>query len=132
MTGSRKKVANESGYRYNRINQMAKGGNVMPKALIICAGGMSSSLIAKKTATLLNEQGFAIEMNAVGVPEGGKKIANAEYDLYLISPQTKMHYKQFEEAAKKVNKPIVQIPPQAYIPIPMGIEKMAQLVKDNL
>lgn len=104
----------------------------MTKALIICAGGMSSSLIAKKTQTLLAEQGHDIEMNAVGVPEGGKKISAAEYDLYLISPQTKMHYKQFEEAAKKVGKPIVQIPPQAYIPIPMGIEKMAKLVLDNI
>ncbi|MDY4760545.1 PTS cellobiose transporter subunit IIB [Streptococcus thoraltensis] len=104
----------------------------MTKALIICAGGMSSSLIAKKTQTLLAEQGHDVEMNAVGVPEGGKKINAAEYDLYLISPQTKMHYKQFEEAAKKVGKPIVQIPPQAYIPIPMGIEKMAKLVLDNI
>ncbi|MGG6796223.1 UNVERIFIED_CONTAM: PTS cellobiose transporter subunit IIB [Streptococcus canis] len=104
----------------------------MTKALIICAGGMSSSLIAKKTQTLLAEQGHDIEMNAVGVPEGGKKINAAEYDLYLISPQTKMHYKQFEEAAKKVGKPIAQIPPQAYIPIPMGIEKMAKLVLDNI
>lgn len=104
----------------------------MAKALIICAGGMSSSLIAKKTQTLLGEQGHDIEMNAVGVPEGGKKINAAEYDLYLISPQTKMHFKQFEEAAKKVGKPIVQIPPQAYVPIPMGIEKMAKLVLDNI
>lgn len=31
LTGSRKKVANESGYRYNRTNQMAKGGNVYAK-----------------------------------------------------------------------------------------------------
>ncbi|MDG3143063.1 PTS cellobiose transporter subunit IIB [Streptococcus suis] len=104
----------------------------MTKALIICAGGMSSSLIAKKTQTLLAEQGHDIEMNAVGVPEGSKKINAAEYDLYLISPQTKMHYKQFADAAEKVGKPIVQIPPQAYIPIPMGIEKMAKLVLDNL
>lgn len=104
----------------------------MTKALIICAGGMSSSLIAKKTQTLLAEQGHDIEMSAVGVPEGSKKINAAEYDLYLISPQTKMHYKQFADAAEKVGKPIVQIPPQAYIPIPMGIEKMAKLVLDNL
>lgn len=45
----------------------------MTKALIICAGGMSSSLIAKKTQTLLEEQGHIVEMDAVGVPEGGKK-----------------------------------------------------------
>ena len=71
-------------------------------------------------------------MDAVGVPEGGKKISSAEYDLYLISPQTKMHFKQLEEAGKKVGKPVVQIPPQAYIPIPMGIEKMAKFVLDNI
>lgn len=104
----------------------------MAKALIICAGGMSSSLIAKKTATFLNEQGFDIEMDAVGVPEGTKRVADGAYDLYLISPQTKMHFAQFEAAGAKVGKPVVQIPPQAYIPIPMGIEKMAQLVKDSL
>ncbi|MGT2676493.1 PTS cellobiose transporter subunit IIB [Streptococcus pseudoporcinus] len=105
---------------------------MMTKALIICAGGMSSSLIARKTQSLLAEQGIEVEMNAVGVPEGAKRIAAAEYDLYLVSPQTKMHFKQFSEAAKKVGKAIVQIPPQAYIPIPMGIEKMAALVKENI
>ncbi|MFR7863932.1 MAG: PTS cellobiose transporter subunit IIB, partial [Streptococcus salivarius] len=26
----------------------------------------------------------------------------------------------------------VQIPPQAYIPIPMGIEKMANLIVENI
>ena len=35
-------------------------------------------------------------------------------------------------AAAKTGKPIVQIPPQAYVPIPMGIEKMAKLVKENI
>ena len=43
-----------------------------------------------------------------------------------------MYFKQFEEAGNKVGKPVVQIPPQAYIPIPMGIEKMATLIVDNI
>ncbi|MDK6598629.1 PTS cellobiose transporter subunit IIB, partial [Aerococcus urinae] len=64
--------------------------------------------------------------------EGGKAIAAAEFDLYLISPQTKMYFKQFEDAGAKVGKPIVQIPPQAYIPIPMGIEKMANLILEKI
>ena len=71
-------------------------------------------------------------MDAISATEGGKAISAAEFDLYLISPQTKMYYKQFEEAAAKVGKPIAQIPPQAYIPIPMGIEKMANLIKENI
>ena len=104
----------------------------MVKALIVCAAGMSSSLIAKKTAALLNEQGFAIEMDAVSVPEGKKLIQGAAYDLYLVSPQTKMNYQQLADEGAKVGRPVVQIPPQAYIPIPMGIEKMAALVKESL
>ena len=102
------------------------------QALIICAGGMSSSMIAKKTMTLLQEQGEDIVMDAVGVPEGQKRIDQDKYDLYLVSPQTKMNFKQLADAAAKKNKPIVQIPLQAYIPIPMGIEKMAALVKENI
>ena len=104
----------------------------MAKALIICAAGMSSSLMAKKTTEFFKSKGDDIEVDAISATEGGKAIAAAEFDLYLISPQTKMYYKQFEEAAAKVGKPIAQIPPQAYIPIPMGIEKMAYLIKENI
>ena len=104
----------------------------MAKALIVCAAGMSSSLMAKKTTEFFKGKGDDIEVDAISATEGGKAIAAAEFDLYLISPQTKMYYKQFEEAAAKVGKPIAQIPPQAYIPIPMGIEKMANLIKENI
>jgi len=104
----------------------------MAKALIICAAGMSSSLMAKKTTEFFKGKGDDIEVDAISATEGGKAIAAAEFDLYLFSPQTKMYYKQFEEAAAKVGKPIAQIPPQAYIPIPMGIEKMANLIKENI
>ncbi|MFS1664466.1 PTS cellobiose transporter subunit IIB [Streptococcus sp. zg-JUN1979] len=105
---------------------------MVKRALIICAGGMSSSLIAKKTAAFLKDEDYVVEMDAVGVPEGQKRIDSDAYDLYLISPQTKMHFKQLEKAAAKKGKPIVQIPPQAYVPIPMGIEKMANLVREYL
>ncbi|HEL2576561.1 TPA: PTS cellobiose transporter subunit IIB [Streptococcus suis] len=104
----------------------------MKKALIICAAGMSSSLMAKKTTELFKSKGVDIEVDAINATEGGKAIANADFDLYLVSPQTKMFFKQFEEAAQKVGKPVAQIPPQAYIPIPMGIEKMATLITENI
>ena len=104
----------------------------MANTLIICAAGMSSSLMAKKTTEFLKGKGHDIEVDAVSATEGGKAIAAAEYDLYLISPQTKMYFNQFEEAGAKVGKPIVQIPPQAYIPIPMGIEKMANLILEKI
>ena len=104
----------------------------MKKVLIICAGGMSSSLIAKKTMELLQKDGEDIFVEACGTGEGKKRIENQLYDLYLISPQTKMYYKMLEEQAKKTGQSIAQIPPQSYIPVDIGIKKMAQLVKDEL
>ena len=93
---------------------------------------MSSSLMAKKTTEFTKGKGQDIEVDAISATEGGKAIAASEFDLYLVSPQTKMYFKQFEEAGAKVGKPVVQIPPQAYIPIPMGIEKMANLIVENI
>ena len=104
----------------------------MAKALIICAAGMSSSLMAKKTTEFLKGKGQDIEVDAISATEGGKAIAASEFDLYLVSPQTKMYFKQFEEAGAKVGKPVVQIPPQAYVPIPTGVAALAKVVTDNL
>ena len=104
----------------------------MAKALIICAAGMSSSLMAKKTTEFLKGKGQDIEVDAISATEGGKAIAASEFVLYLVRPQTKMYFKQFEEAGAKVGIPVVQVPPQAYIPIPMGIEKMANLIVENI
>ena len=104
----------------------------MKKVLIICAGGMSSSLIAKKATTYLQEKGEDIEVNATSQSQGATLINKDEYDLYLVSPQTRMYFDSLEKAAKKHNKPIINIPPQAYVPIPMGTEKLAKLVTENI
>ncbi|MBO1307979.1 PTS cellobiose transporter subunit IIB [Enterococcus sp. 669A] len=104
----------------------------MKRALIICAGGMSSSVIAKKTTEYLQGKGKEIELDATSASQGSTTIAKDEYDLYLVSPQTKMYFANLEKAAIKTNKPIVNIPPQAYVPIPMGIEKMGKLVEENI
>ena len=104
----------------------------MAKALIICSAGMSSSLMAKKTTEYLQGEGHDITIEAVGATEGNKVIESAAYDVYLISPQTRMYFKQFEETGKKADRPVVQIPPQAYVPIPTGIQALAIVVLDNL
>ena len=104
----------------------------MSKALIICAAGMSSSLMAKKTTEYLQGEGHDITIEAIGATEGNKVIESAAYDVYLISPQTRMYFKQFEETGKKADRPVAQIPPQAYIPIPTGIQALAKVVLDNL
>lgn len=104
----------------------------MSSALIICAAGMSSSLMAKKTTEYFSLKGKDIYVDAISATEGTKAIAEGKFDLYLVSPQTKMYYANLKDAADRAGKSIAQIPPQAYIPIPMGIEKMAKLIEANL
>lgn len=104
----------------------------MKKALIICAAGMSSSMIAKKTTDYLQSEGKEIKLDATTATQGADIIEEDKFDLYLVSPQTKMYYDDLKKIADKAGKPLVNIPPQAYVPIPMGIEKMAKLVENNI
>ncbi|WP_233879499.1 PTS cellobiose transporter subunit IIB [Virgibacillus halodenitrificans] len=100
----------------------------MKKVLIICAAGMSSSLMAKKTTEYFKSKEKNIEVDFTTVSEGGKMIGSGKFDMYLVSPQAKMHYKNLKEAGERVEKPVVNIPPQAYVPIPMGVEKLGNLI----
>ncbi|MEX0381116.1 PTS cellobiose transporter subunit IIB [Leuconostoc sp. MS02] len=104
----------------------------MKKALIICAAGMSSSMMAKKTTDYFKTQNKAIEMDAITATEGEESIREGDFDLYLVSPQTTMYLEGFQKIGQEVGKPVVSIPFNAYIPIPMGIEKMAKLVEENI
>lgn len=104
----------------------------MKKALIICAGGMSSSVIAKKTTENLQAKGEEIQVDATSQSQGANVIAKDEYDLYLVSPQTKMYFDSLAKNAQKYAKPILNIPPQAYVPIPMGIDKLSKLILENI
>lgn len=104
----------------------------MKKVIFICAAGMSSSMIAAKTTDWFKANGHEIIMDAVSVTEGRKMIESSDFDLFLVSPQTRMHLAKFQESGDKVGKKVVSIPPQAYVPIPSGIKNMAELVMKEL
>lgn len=104
----------------------------MAKALIICVAGMSSSLMAQKTTDYFKTQGKDITVEAISSNEGERVITDATYDLYLVSPQATMYYNQFAAAGEKSGRPVVKVPPQAYVPIPMGVEKVANLILENI
>lgn len=105
---------------------------MMKKVLIICAAGMSSSMMASKTTAYFKEKGVSIEVDAVSATEGDKMIKKSDFDLFLISPQTTMYLDKFKKVGEEVGKPVVSIPFQAYIPIPTGIQKMAELIEENI
>lgn len=100
----------------------------MKNAIIMCAAGMSSSLMAKKTTQYLKDKGYDIQVDATIAATGQKLIQDQKYDLYLISPQAKMYYEKLKVIADKADRPMTVIPMQAYAPIPMGIEKLANII----
>lgn len=104
----------------------------MKTALIICAAGMSSSLMAKKVTEYFASKNKAISVDAVSATEGNNMIKNSEFELFLISPQTMMMFDKFKKLGDEIGKPVVSIPFPAYIPIQSGIEQLAKLIEDNI
>lgn len=104
----------------------------MKKVLLICNLGMSSSLMAKKTTDLLNEQGHDIKIEATTISAANKYFESEEYSLILVSPQIRMKFDEFSKKAEKFNKNIAQVTFNAYAPIPSGVEAMAKIVLDNI
>ncbi|WP_392551368.1 PTS cellobiose transporter subunit IIB [Orbus wheelerorum] len=104
----------------------------MKKALIICASGMSSSLMAKKVTDYFVSKDKAISVDAVSATEGNGMIKNSDFSLFLISPQTMMMFDNLKKLGDEVGKPVVSIPFPAYIPIPSGIEQLANLIEDSI
>ena len=104
----------------------------MKKALIICAAGMSSSMMASKTTDFFKQKREEVLVDAVSATEGDNMIKNSDFDLFLISPQTTMFLDKFKKLAESVGKPVVSIPFQAYVPIPTGIQKLAEVIEENI
>lgn len=104
----------------------------MKKVLIICAAGMSSSLIAKKTTDFFAEKNIPIELDATTVSKAPQLIERDEFDFYLVSPQAKMSYDKLAKDAERIGKPIDNIPPTSYIPTEAGITNIAKQVFTQL
>ena len=74
--------------------------------LLVCAGGMSTSILMKKLQQYRDEQGVAGQIQAVGYED-----VYQDYDVVLMGPQ--VAYRQGEvEAATGL--PVAAIPPLDY------------------
>ena len=79
------------------------------KILLVCAAGMSTSMLMKKMAKYADEQGFPLEIAARSVSE----VKNAdEWDVVLLGPQ--VSYQLDAVKAKVGDKPIDVIPMLEY------------------
>lgn len=104
----------------------------MKNVMIFCNAGMSSSLMAKKVTDLLAKKGKDIHVDATTTSDSKNIVNKNSYDLYLVSPQTKMYFKTISEYAELHQKPVDNIPFNAYIPTPAGLENLAKIILKNI
>jgi PTS system cellobiose-specific IIB component len=79
------------------------------KILLVCAGGMSTSILMKKMSTYAAEKGFSLEIMAKGMNEYEDIVNN--FDVILLGPQISYKKAEIENESKK---PVAVIAPYDY------------------
>ncbi len=70
------------------------------RVLMVCAIGMSSSLIEQKTSKVAEDAGVPFEIKAVDVPEIGRwNFEEDPVDIVLIAPQARFKKRSVDQAA---------------------------------
>jgi PTS system cellobiose-specific IIB component len=99
------------------------------KVLMVCSGGMSSSIIVKAIKQEAEKQGFDLEINAVGTGEFENALKSDNYDMAIVAPQVKHRFKTFENQIEPFNIPIEMVVPMGYTPI--GAPKVLAQIKKH-
>ena len=100
------------------------------KVLLVCSGGMSSSIVVKAVKQEADKQHFALEMKSVGTGEFEDELREGNYDLAIVAPQVRHRMKTFEEQAKPFNVAVEVIVPMGYTPL--GATRVLDQIKKHL
>lgn len=100
------------------------------KVLLVCSGGMSSSIVVKAVKKEADKEQFLLEIKAVGTGEFEDELSEGNYDLVIVAPQVKHRMKTFKEQAEPFNVPVEVIVPMGYTPI--GASKVLNQIKTHV
>ena len=64
--------------------------------MLVCASGMSTSLLVSKMKKAAEEKGVDAEIFAVSASDADANLASKNIDILLLGPQVKYMHKQFE------------------------------------
>lgn len=76
----------------------------MKKILLLCAAGMSTSMIVKKMKESAEKRNIEAEIEAVSTARFYELLDS--YDIFLLGPQVKFQKAEFQAKAKEKNKPL--------------------------
>jgi PTS system cellobiose-specific IIB component len=108
---------------------MAEGKKI--QVLMVCAMGMSSSLIEQKVAEVAASKGVEMELKAVDIPSIGRvNFEKDPVDMVLIAPQARFKIRSVTKAAEPFGVVVVNMDPVAYGMI--DGEKIFKQIMDTL
>lgn len=76
----------------------------MKKILLLCAAGMSTSLLVTKMKNSAKEKGIEVEIEACPVEKFIDKLTS--YDIFLLGPQVRFKQDELNLIAKEHNKKV--------------------------
>lgn len=82
---------------------------IVMKILLLCAGGMSSSIVMKRLRSYASEQDLDCEIKATGISSYRDIIS--QYDCVLLAPQTRYYYRRLKQES---SVPVGIIEPSDY------------------
>ena len=82
------------------------------KAIMVCAMGMSSSLLENKTREAAKKAGYDLDLHAITTPEVARWNFKEDYvDIVLVAPQVRYKRRSIAEAANPYNTIVQDIDP---------------------
>jgi PTS system cellobiose-specific IIB component len=82
--------------------------------MLVCAAGMSTSMLVKKMEEAANNQGLERDIFAVSTSDADDHINNEDIDVLLLGPQVRYKKDEFEQRARGHNVPVEVIPMTDY------------------
>ena len=74
--------------------------------MLVCAAGMSTSMLVTKMQNVAKEKWLDAEIFAVAASEADKKLASQTIDVVLLGPQVRFMAKQFQEKLEPLKIPV--------------------------
>ncbi|WP_400243777.1 PTS sugar transporter subunit IIB [Niallia sp. JL1B1071] len=86
----------------------------MKSIMLVCAAGMSTSLLVTKMQKAAEDKGLDADIFAISASEFEDILEKKDVGVVLLGPQVKFKQKQFEEKLEGTNIPLDSINMQHY------------------
>lgn len=72
----------------------------MKNILLVCAMGMSTSILVNRMKEYAQRENISVSINALAIQEAKEKIKKNEVDVVLLGPQVRFQKKEIEDTTK--------------------------------